>query len=235
MLVSSVYGRTAGPRSFAAEFHYQVCEDDVSTIMEKMQDIDVELNATKRMRISYFDDSRLSVFGKNLIVRLREKNNKNELTLKFRTIESGRKRDYGDCEWDVYRRGKQRSCVVEKEITDAEKNILITHPEKLIEILSAEQKVFLQHYQIDLSAVDFRQLGAVDAVKFEFSNDWVLEDWSFDEKTSIREISWKGEGSNLGAIYQKQLAKLKSVGLNICPTELKKTKFTLDYFLNRNH
>jgi uncharacterized protein YjbK len=234
---TSLMARTgATPNQTVAEYHYQICEAEVTKIKEKMVLLAGEISEEKKMKVYFFEDSQLSLHRQNFIIRLRLKENKAELTLKSRSAMTSRRvNEIGDCEWDVYRQSKMRSCSQKSEIKLLDAMDVIKHPEKITDLLSEKDLEFLKQYNIDLRRLDLLSLGPVNATKFEYENSFVYESWKFDEKTNLHEVSWRGYSSDLAGTYQKQLQKLKAVNLKICSSELKKTKFALDYFLNRNH
>ncbi len=218
-----------------AELHFAICEKESEQILQKIQRLGLEKQKEKSQKVFYLDDKKLSLYTQNLVLRLRVKKNNADLIFKARGHLKANGITPGICEWDVYRLSKQKACKLERELSLEEAHEILKNPELIKEKLTTDELSFLNYFGVKFSALPLKSFGPPEIKKIDFSDDWTYEEWIYDQKTILREVSYRAKADDLTSLYRSKVNFLQTENLQLCAKDLQKTKFTLNYYLNSNH
>lgn len=218
-------------KGFQTEYHVQVCSVSGRTLA---RELGFEQSKAKSIQIVYMEGRNLDLFRDGKILRVRKKgDSKADLTVKARPVKLGQAdkllRMGFDCEWDHRGANKTLSCDRKIKIDPEQVDDFLNGHLYLDELLDKHQMEFLGLSSNEL--LSLRGKGPARILKYERSffdggADLDLEVLSLGEG-EIVELSFKASGSKGPKRLRFLLARLESLGIEVCAKQISKTLLVL--------
>lgn len=218
------------------EFAVSVCERNEALETK----LSLSSNQARRGQVIYFD-SPTRVFYKNgLILRLRVKEDKADLTVKIRPIQKNRiKPEYFKvngfkCEWDTNRNKSVLACSNKIDLSLFEARKILSSRDELLDAIDDSQwmlaglKSNSQLPWSELESVGPAEVRRWKKIDFGGSDEIEVQSWKLQNGESISEVSFRSKLKKFGKVKKEVLTYLLEQDVQLCAKDFGKTKQVLD-------